>query len=433
MHASTLPVPLKTPFTLTPESLPLLLQEAEAALSQTIWPSFEQTCYATTERVLNAFTQARVGEEHFYSVTGYGHNDMGREALDKLFAMALQAEAALVRPQLVSGTHALATGLRALLKHGDLFLSLTGAVYDTLEPVLGLNEPVAGQSLKAHGVELAFIDPFTGTPAEELNLPQDEASIALIQRAKVLYFQRSRGYSSRPSLTLPVLGRFIAQAKALNPHAVVMVDNCYGEFVELNEPTTLGADLIAGSLIKNPGGGLALTGGYLAGKQSLIDEVADVLTCPGVGAEGGYMGNLTRTLMQGLFLAPSVVKEAKKAMSLAAYLFARLGYSATPAWDAPRADIIQTLQLGSPEALVKFCQALQAVSPVSSYVNPIPAFVPGYQDAVIMAGGTFIDGSSIELSADAPLREPYQLFLQGGLTYAHSRLALQRLLLAVAL
>jgi cystathionine beta-lyase family protein involved in aluminum resistance len=427
------------PFFATVLPTQTLLAQAEEALHTSVWPQLEATALACSRKVLTAMQQARLGEEHFYCVTGYGHNDLGRDVLDAIYASALGAEAALVRPQFVSGTHAIAVALNACLQPGDLLLSLTGALYDTIEPVLGLREPASSQSLKGRGVWFEALNPFVQQNADDAeappvytmppNLPlQTEAEQVLVKQAKVIYLQRSKGYSLRPSLRLEHLKTLIAQAKALNPTAIVMVDNCYGEFIETEEPLAVGADLIIGSLIKNPGGGLAPTGAYIAGKAALVETCAERLTCPGIGSHGGYMAEQTRTFLQGLFLAPTVVKEALKNMSLAAYCFQKRGYQVFPAWDAPRADIIQTLYLQTPERLTAFCKAIQAASPVNAYLTPEPAVVPGYSSPVIMAGGTFIAGSSVELSADAPLRSPYALFLQGGLTYTHGRLALEQVL-----
>lgn len=411
-----------------------LIEEAEAKLQATVWPAFEQTTLATTRRVLEAMQRHRLGEEHFHCVTGYGHNDMGRELLDKVFADVFESEAAIVRPQFVSGTHAIATALQACLKPGDLLLSLTGPLYDTIEPVLGLHEPVSPRSLKGQGIRFETLNPFTADwvrPELVDNFTYSDEEAKLISEAKVLYLQRSKGYSLRPSLRIDEMESLLAPARQLNPSALVVVDNCYGEFIETQEPSFSGADLIIGSLIKNPGGGLAKTGAYIAGKAELVEACAEVLTCPGIGSHGGYMAEQTQTMLQGLFMAPTVVKDSLKGMSLAAYVFEQLGYDVRPKWNEPRADIIQTLYLQNADTLKSFCRAIQSASPVSSYVQPIPSEVPGYNDPVIMAGGTFIDGSSIELSADAPLREPYALFLQGGLNYAHCRLALEQVLVTL--
>lgn len=412
------------------------LEEAEATLRETVWAQQETVYHQTFERVLNAFIKHRVSEAHFLSVTGYGHDDLGREVTDAVFADALQAESALVRTQIVSGTHALSVGLNGCLKPGDTMLSLTGRPYDTLEEVIGLRGD-SRQSLAAKGVTYQEVSIFKQQgPSDhpgsyfvrDVLTPQE---LDAVQKARLVFIQRSRGYSLRPSLTIPQLECLIRQVKQANPQAIVMVDNCYGEFTQAQEPTGVGADLIAGSLIKNPGGGIVPAGGYVAGRTDLVASCADALTCPGVGAEGGYTFNLTRLLLQGLYLAPGIVKEALKGMALAAKLFEGEGYDTAPHWQDNRSDIIQILLLRDPDKLVKFCQVLQALSPISSHVTPVPANPPGYADEVVMAGGTFIDGSTIELSADGPLRPPYAVYLQGGLTYAHTRLALQKILEAL--
>lgn len=407
------------------------LEQIEAQLANSIWKEQEAVQYHTFERVLNAFIKHKVSEEHFLSVTGYGHDDLGRDITDAVFADALQAEAALVRLQIVSGTHALAIGLNGCLQPGDTMLSITGRPYDTLEEVIGLRGD-SRQSLRAKGVtyeEFSIFEEAENTVTVRTQLTSEEAE--QIKQADLIFIQRSRGYSQRPSLTIQQLETLIAQAKQINPQAIVMVDNCYGEFTQADEPTAVGADLIAGSLIKNPGGGIVPTGGYVAGRADLVASCADALTCPGVGAEGGYTFNLTRVLLQGLYLAPGAVKEALKGMTLAAKLFEEAGYETTPHWQDTRSDIIQILTLREPEKQVRFCQILQSLSPISSHITPVPANPPGYADEVVMAGGTFIDGSTLELSADGPLRPPYSVYLQGGLTYAHTRLALQKILQAL--
>lgn len=408
------------------------LAQAEQFLSQTAFPQIEAICHHNTARVLEAFRLAKIGEEHFSCVTGYGHHDLGREALDVLFAHALQAEAALVRPHIVSGTHAIAIALNGCLRHGMQMLSLTGNPYDTLEEVIGIRGD-SPQSLKAKGVGYRVLDVFDHSETDCAETSHIRTTFSaeeqhLIKTADLLYIQRSRGYSTRLPLTIPQLERLISAVKTINPTAVVFVDNCYGEFMETQEPTAVGADLMAGSLIKNPGGGIALTGGYVAGNANLITNVAECLTCPGIGAAGGYMFDQTRTLMQGLFLAPNVVKEAVKGMVLAAYLFEAHGLKVSPQWNEPRADIIQTLFLQNAEQLKQFCAVVQKFSPISSYLKPVPSHAPGYESELIMAGGTFIDGSSIELSADAPLRSPFCLYFQGGLVYSHTRLVVSQLL-----
>ncbi len=428
---------MKTDCLSSPSAIHSQVLSAEAQLQATIWPQQEAVYLETFQRVLTGFVRNKVGEEHFLSVSGYGHDDLGREVTDAVFAHALQAEAALVRVQIVSGTHALSVGLNGCLQPGDTMVSITGRPYDTLEEVIGLRGH-SRHSLSAKQVQYREFSIFnppppTKTGAEtavgySVRTTFTEAEAEQIKAAKLVFIQRSRGYSLRPSLTISQLSALIQAVKAIHPQVIVMVDNCYGEFTQTQEPTAVGADLIAGSLIKNAGGGIVPAGGYVAGRADLVEACADFLTCPGVGADGGYTFNLTRLLLQGLYLAPGVVKEALKGMSLAAKLFEQAGYDTAPHWQDSRSDIIQILTLREADKLVKFCQVLQSLSPINSHILPIPANPPGYADEVVMAGGTFIDGSTIELSADGPLRPPYAVYLQGGLTYAHTRLALQSIL-----
>ncbi len=408
--------------TITPFSTSTI-QDAEVALASH-WQVLDTISSQVFERVLEGFIQYRVGEEHFLSVTGYGHDDLGRQTTDQVFAYALQAERALVRLQMVSGTHALSVALNGTLKAGDTMLSLTGCPYDTLEEVIGLraNNP---QSLIAKGVEYDSIDPFHNN---RFHLPQSPEADEKVRRATMVYIQRSRGYASRQTLTIKNIQALCQWVRQLNSHVIIMVDNCYGEFVEAQEPTAVGADLMAGSLIKNPGGGIVPTGGYIAGKKELVEQCAYALTAPGIGAEGGYTFDLNRLILQGLFLAPGMVLDALKGATLASYLFEQKGYTVFPHWQDLRGDIIQLVELGSPEKLIQFCRCVQANSPVSANVRPEPSVVPGYGDKVVMAGGTFIQGATLELSADGPLREPYAVFLQGGLVYAHSRLIISKLM-----
>lgn len=405
-----------------------IIQQAEAALAESVWPRLEETGQVTFNRVLDAFLRHKVGSEHFTGVTGYGHDDLGRATLDKVFADTMQAEAAIVRPQFVSGTHAISVALNGCLSSGDVMLSITGHPYDTLEEVIGLRGDSA-RSLKNQGVIYREISVFDENHQVRTTFAESQAEA--IRQARMIYIQRSRGYSFRPTLSIGQIEILIQSARTINPNAIVMVDNCYGEFTEADEPPAVGADLIAGSLIKNPGGGIVPAGGYVAGRADLVSSAADALTCPGVGDKGGYMFDLTRLMLQGLFLAPGMVKEAMKSMTLAARVFEHLGYETAPAADADsRGDIIQIIRLHDPEKLIAFCKTLQSVSPVDSAITPIPAVVPGYADQVVMAGGTFIEGSTIELSADGPLRPPYAVFLQGGLTVAHTRYFLERFLAA---
>jgi cystathionine beta-lyase family protein involved in aluminum resistance len=414
-------------FSPSPLSHPMIAL-AEADLRQHIWPRLEATEQACFNRVLAAFTTHQVSEHHFYSVTGYGHDDMGREVIDQVFAHALQAEAALVRTTFASGTHAIAVGLKGCLQPGHRLLVVTGPPYDTLEEVMGLRGD-SKHSLTAQGVTCDIITLMQ--PDGQLKPDWSATEQQAVQQADMIHIQRSRGYSSRETLPVAVIGQLITRLRQLNPTLLVFVDNCYGEFTEADEPTAAGADVMAGSLIKNPGGGIVPAGGYVAGRADLVAQCADVLTCPGVGADGGYTFNLHRLVLQGLFLAPTVVGQALKSMTLAAHVLQQLGYTVSPRWDAPVRDIIQQIELRTADNLVGFCQLVQRQSPVNSHVRPIPAQLPGYADAVVMAGGTFVEGSTLELSADGPLREPYIGFLQGGLTVAHIRAILPGLIEAL--
>jgi len=378
------------------------------------------------QRVLEAMAAEHVGVQHFASVSGYGHGDQGREVLDRVFARVLQAEAAAVRLQFVSGTHAIAAALFGVLRPGDRLLALTGRPYDTLEEVIGIRGSGQG-SLAEFGIAY-----------DELPLAPDGAvdhaglAAALSLPTRMVLIQRSCGYSWRPSLSVEEIGVLCARVKALQPDCLVFVDNCYGELVEEREPTAVGADLIAGSLIKNLGGTIAPTGGYVAGRPELVEQACCRLTAPGIGAEGGTSFDLNRLLFQGLFLAPQMVAEALICSELVAQVFSDLGYAVHPRPGAPRSDVIQAVRLGDPERLKIVCRAFQAASPVGSYLDPVPAPMPGYASDLVMAGGTFIDGSTSEFSADAPLREPYVLFAQGGTHRAHAQIALERALEALA-
>jgi len=378
------------------------------------------------ERVLDAFAAERVGVQHFASVSGYGHGDQGREVLDRVFARVLEAEAAAVRLQFVSGTHAIAAALFGVLRPGDRLLALTGRPYDTLEEVIGIRGSGRG-SLAEFGVvydELELL-PDGGIDWEGL-----EGALAVPTR--MVLIQRSCGYSWRPSLAVAEIGRLAARVKAIQPACLVFVDNCYGELVQEQEPTAVGVDLIAGSLIKNLGGTIAPTGGYVAGRAELVEQACCRLTAPGIGSEGGTSFDLNRLLFQGLFLAPQMVAEALIGAELVAQVFSDLGFATNPAPGGERSDGIQAVRLGSPELLKAVCRAFQAASPIGAYLDPVPAPMPGYASELVMAGGTFIDGSTSEFSADAPLREPYVLYVQGGSHRAHIAIALERALVALA-
>ncbi|MFN8614794.1 MAG: methionine gamma-lyase family protein [Vampirovibrionales bacterium] len=393
-----------------------------------IFHRIEATERHTMQRVMQAFAHNKVSESHFYTVNGYGHDDFGRDTLDAVMAQVMQAPSALVRPHWVSGTHTLTTALKGCLQPQQHLCIVTGPPYDTLEEVLGIRGN-SRQSLTAWGVTVSIHCIFNPDgsliPYPQWPIETQQA----IKQAQVVYYQRSCGYAShRPTYTVSQLGQAIAATRQLNPQACQLVDNCYGELTEAQEPTAVGADLVVGSMIKNPGGGLAPTGGYIAGNTPWVQRCAEALTAPGIGSSGGAMLHTTATYLKGLFLAPSVVASSLKGMVLAAHVFESLGYSVSPQADQPRSDIIQRLTLGSAEALTAFCRTLQACSPVDSHVRPEPALLPGYADPVIMAGGTFVQGSTIELSGDGPLRPPYTVFLQGGLVYSHTQLVLAQVL-----
>ena len=370
------------------------------------------------ERVLAALAAERVGTQHFASLTGYGHGDHGREVVDQVFARVLGAESAAVRLQFVSGTHAIAAAMFGVLRPGDRLLSITGRPYDTLEEVIGLRESGQG-SLAEFGVVYDEVDLLPTGAVDEGSMDR-----ALEQPCRMVLIQRSCGYSWRPSIDVAEIGRLAARIHARQPDCVVFVDNCYGELVQEQEPPEVGVDLIAGSLIKNLGGTVAPTGGYVAGRADLVERACCRLTAPGIGSEGGTGFDLQRLVLQGLFLAPQMVAEALIGADLVAGVFERLGFPVNPQPGAGRSDLIQAVQLGSPDALKVVCRAFQACSPVGAYLDPVPASMPGYASDLVMAGGTFIDGSTSEFSADAPLREPFNLYVQGGTHRAHVQLAL---------
>lgn len=377
------------------------------------------------EKVLEAFFDNRVAPEHFYTVSGYGHDDLGREVLDRVYAQVFRAEKALVRIHFASGTHTLACALFGNLKCGDKLISVAGSPYDTMQEVIGTagDEETKRASLIENGVlydEVPLID--------DSEIDFEGISNKVDKTTTMVLIQRSKGYSTRKSLTIETIEKICKIVKSKNPDCICFVDNCYGEFVEKKEPLEVGADLIGGSLIKNPGGGIVEAGGYIAGKALYVDRAANRLTAPGIGCEGGAMFNQHRLIFQGLFIAPSVVCDAVKGAVLAAKIFDEIGYNSYPKYDEKRTDIIQNITFGKPELLEQFCRTIQSLSPINAYVTPIPEHIPGYEDEVIMAGGTFIEGSTIELSADGPMREPYVAYMQGGLTYSHVKIALQKFL-----
>ena len=401
-----------------------LLEKAQQAL----FPIFSQIDTQVKEnlkKVLKAYSSDRVGVHHFTSVSGYGHDDLGRETLDRVFARVMGAEAAAVRVQFVSGTHAIACALFGVLRPGDEMLAVAGSPYDTLEEVIGLRGSNSG-TLAEFNIE------YRELPLSKAKTIDWEAlSTAVKDNTRLILIQRSCGYSWRESLSIEAIKKIVKIVKQQNPNTVCFVDNCYGEFIENLEPPAVGADLIAGSLIKNPGGTIVTAGGYLAGKADLVEMAASRLTAPGIGTSGGATFDQNRLLFQGLFLAPQMVGEAIKSSHLIAWVFEKLGYPVNPPPLVPRKDVIQGIKLGSPEKLIAFCKAIQQHSPIGSYLDPTPASMPGYESQLVMAGGTFIDGSTSEFSADGPLREPYIVFCQGGTHWTHTSIALEAAIAAV--
>ncbi|MEM7593835.1 MAG: methionine gamma-lyase family protein [Cyanobacteria bacterium P01_A01_bin.83] len=398
-----------------------LLLEAETALIP-IFSGIDTQVKQNLKKVLSAFGKHRVGVQHFSSVSGYGHDDLGRSTLDKVFAQIMQAEAAAVRVQFVSGTHAIACGLYGILRPGDEMLAVAGKPYDTLEEVIGLRGSNQG-SLKDFQIDYRQLE-----LTAKGGIDWQGLSTAVTSKTRLVLIQRSCGYTWRQSLSVVEIERIVKLVKQQNPNTVCFVDNCYGEFVSNLEPTAVGVDLMAGSLIKNPGGTIVTAGGYVAGKAELVEAAACRLTSPGIGSSSGATFDQNRLMFQGLFLAPQMVGEALKGSHLIAYVFEQLGYPVNPLPLSPRRDIIQAVQLGSPEKLIAFCRAIQQHSPVDSYVEPVPGSMPGYASQLVMAGGTFVDGSTSEFSADGPLREPYIAFCQGGTHWTHIAIALEAII-----
>ncbi len=366
-------------------------------------------------KVLNAMQKAHLSDNHFNWTTGYGYNDIGREKVEEIFSNVFHTEDALVRPQIVNGTHALSLTVQGIVRPGDEILSITSAPYDTLQGVVGIRKEKG--DLSEYGVTYKQVDFL-----EDGSIDIEGAKAAINDRTKLVMMQRSKGYAWRRSLSIEDIKEAIDAVKSVKPDVIVMIDNCYGEFLETLEPTDVGVDVMAGSLIKNPGGGLALTGGYVVGRKDLIELISYRLTCPGIGKECGLTFGTTRNVLQGLFIAPYVVSQAVMGAVFCARLYERLGYKVNPSYDDPRSDIIQIVQLHNGKEVVKFCEGVQAAAPVDSFVRPVPWAMPGYDDEVVMAAGAFVQGSSIELSADAPIRPPYNVYFQGGMTYDHSKM-----------
>lgn len=391
-------------------------RETEAALKER-FEEIDGVAEYNQLKVIKAMQEARVSDIHFAGTTGYGYNDLGRDTLEEVYARAFHGEDALVRPQLISGTHALTVALSGNLRPGDEILSPVGKPYDTLEEVIGIRDSVG--SLKEFGITYSQVDLLPDGSFDFEGIRK-----AINERTKLVEIQRSKGYATRPTLSVARIGELISFIKSIKPDVICMVDNCYGEFVETLEPTDVGADMIVGSLIKNPGGGLAPIGGYIVGRKDCIERAAYRLTAPGLGKEVGASLGVSQSLYQGLFLAPTVVAGALKGAVFAANLYEKLGFGVVPNGSESRHDIIQAITFGTPEGVIRFCEGIQAAAPVDSFVTPEPWAMPGYDSDVIMAAGAFIQGASIELSADAPIKPPYAVYFQGGLTWYHAKLGI---------
>ncbi|MFF5908936.1 methionine gamma-lyase family protein [Staphylococcus cohnii] len=395
-----------------------LIAETEAKL-EPYFKKIEEIAYINQEKVLDAFHAVKVSESDLLGTTGYGYDDIGRDHLETVYAHAFKAEDALVRPQIISGTHAITIALQSTLKYGDELLYITGDPYDTLLEVIGINGNGI-ESLKEHGILYNKVDLKQG----EIDI--DKVLTKISTQTKVIAIQRSKGYDQRPSIDLTNIENTIQQIKAKYPEIIIFVDNCYGEFVEEREPIECGADLMAGSLIKNPGGGLAKIGGYIVGNETLVERCGYRLTAPGIGKEAGASLYSLQEMYQGFFLAPHVVSQSLKGALFTSLLLEKMNMHTSPRFDVPRTDLIQTVTFDTKEQMIQFCQSIQAASPINAHFSPEPSYMPGYEDDVIMAAGTFIQGSSIELSADGPIRPPYEAYIQGGLTYEHIKLAVTR-------
>ena len=395
-----------------------LANKADEQLKET-FEKIDDICLYNSNRILTAFIENNVSYSDFADINGYGNYDAGRDKLEKIFALVLGCEDALVRPQIMSGTNALYLAFSGLLKHGDTMISLTGTPYDSLQEMIGLSGD-SNQSLKKHGINYEQIDLINNEFDEEKIINRLSTN-----NVRLVEIQRSRGYSNRLSLSISKIEQLICKIRQVNKDVIIMVDNCYGELVEDREPGHVGADIVVGSLMKNLGGGIASTGGYIAGNKDLIKDIADRLTAPGIGKEQGANFNLNNSFFKGLFMAPNAVKSALKTAIFASYMLEKLGYkNVSPKYNEARTDIIQTVELGDKDKLVKFTQGIQESSPVDSYVKVMPAPMPGYPFDEVMACGGFTQGSTIELSGDAPVIEPYTLYMQGGLSYEYGKLSI---------
>ena len=414
---------LKNKFGIDPR-ITALVKESERELSER-FAALDEIKETNQYKVTDAFRKNRISDTHFAWNTGYGYDDAGRAALESVYADTFGAEAALVRTNIVNGTHALSISIMGCLRPGDEMIYCSGGPYDTLEEVIGLRGEGMG-SLREYGITYKQVE-----LKDDGSIDIDAVLDAIGPDTRMVCVQRSTGYAWRKAITVDQIAEWAKAVHDKYPDVITMADNCYGEFIGVKEPTQVGVDIMAGSLIKNPGGGLALSGGYVAGKKELIDMVQYRMTCPGIGGECGLMFGQTRSMLQGFFMAPSVVNGAVKGAVLCGEVYSRLGYDVRPETGDERSDIIQSVKLNSPEAVCAFCEGIQMAAPVDSFVTPVPSDMPGYEDQVIMAAGAFVQGSSIELSSDAPLREPYIVYFQGGLTYEHSKLgvlmSLQRL------
>jgi cystathionine beta-lyase family protein involved in aluminum resistance len=399
------------------EAIAALVKEVQVQIKE-VHDKIDEVIEINQFRVLQSFQQNKVSDSHFIPSTGYGYDDMGRDTLEKVYADVFGAESCLVRPQIISGTHAIGIALFGVLRPGDELLYITGKPYDTLEEIVGIRGSGVG-SLREFNISYRAVD-----LTKEGRVDYEEVRNAIHENTKMIGIQRSKGYGVRPSYTVEEIKEMIEFVKSIKPDVVVFVDNCYGEFVETIEPTHVGADLMAGSLIKNPGGGLAKIGGYIAGKKEFVEACSYRMTTPGIGAEAGATLYSLQEMYQGFFLAPHVVGQALKGAVFTSAMLERIGLNTEPKWNDKRTDLIQSVQFDDRDKMVTFCQAIQYASPINSHVTPYPNYMPGYEDDVIMAAGTFIQGASLELTADGPIRPPYVAYVQGGLTYAHVKVAI---------